>query len=219
MSHNKKHSDQHENLLKQQALEQQEVKEVLVFLKKYSKPVMTAILAVCIVVLAKQFIVNQKIKKRSQADSALMHANSAEALQNVLNDYPSTPASAVAMMGLARDKFNAGKTDEAEALYNQFIKKYAQHELASLAELNLITCKEAREQFGDAHLLYTEFAKNHAKSYLAPAAIIGQARCLEALGQLAEARSAYEDIMVNFPESSWSQIASANQKVILGKLE
>ncbi len=207
----------HEELLKQQALEQSEVKEVLVFLKKYAKPTGIAIAVVCALILTDRFFKSQRHKKASAADTALMHARTAEALQAIVDDYASTPAGPVALMGLAREKFNAGQIDEAEMLYTQFAKKHGDHELAVQAELNLIACKEAKGQLGDAHLLYGEFAKTHADSYLAPSALMNRARCLEALDQLDEAQIAYEDIIVNFPESSWSQMAEANLKVVLGK--
>ena len=47
MSSNKQHSPQHEDLLKKQSLEQQEVKEVLNFIKKYAKPAAIVVITVC----------------------------------------------------------------------------------------------------------------------------------------------------------------------------
>lgn len=212
-----KHSPMHEEVLKKQALEQQEVKEVLVFFRKYAKPAVIAVVAVCVFVLADKFLKAQRHKKEATADTALMEARNAEDLQAIVDDYASTPTGPLALMELARDKFNAGQFDEAEELYTRFTKKHSGHELAAQAELNLITCKEAKSQFGEAHLLYGEFAKKHADSFLAPSAKLGQARCLEALNELNEAQIAYEDIIVNYPETSWSRIAEANLKTVLGK--
>jgi predicted negative regulator of RcsB-dependent stress response len=213
----RQHSPQHEALLKQQALEQKEVKEVLVFFRKYAKPAAIVIALACVIVLADKFFKSQRFKKEAAADTALMNARGAEDLQDIVNDYASTPTGPLALMELAREKFNAGQFDEAEELYTKFTKKHSDHELATQAELNLITCKEAKGQLGEAHLLYGQFAKKHEEAYLAPSAMIGQARCLEALDQLDEAQIAYEDIIVNFPETAWSRIAEANLKVILSK--
>ncbi len=211
------HSPQHEELLRQQALEQQEVKEVLVFFRKYAKPAAIAIVVICAVVLADKFFKAQRYKKEAAADTALMSARGVEALQDIVNDYASTPAAPLALMMLAREKFNAGQIDESELLYTQFTKKYAGHELAAQAELNLITCKEGKDQLSEAHLLYGQFAKKHTGSFLVPSAKLGQARCLEALDLLDEAQIAYEDVIVNFPETAWSRIAEANLKMVLGK--
>jgi len=210
-------SSQHEEVLKKQALEQQEVKEVLVFLQKYAKPAAIAIIVICAIVLVDKLFKAQRHKKEATADTALMHAQSAEDLQAIVEDYASTPSGPLALMALAREKFNAGQFDEAEILYTRFKKKHGGHELAAQAELNLVTCKEANGQLGDAHLLYGEFVKKHVGSYLVPSAMMGQARCLEALDQLDEAQIAYEDIIVNFPETSWSRVAEANLKTVLGK--
>jgi TolA-binding protein len=217
MSHDEQHSPQHEELLKKQALEQQEVTEVLVFIKKYIKPIAIALVVVCVITLTNRFFKGQRVQKEAAADSALMQARSVDDLQKVLNDYPSTLAEPKALMRLALEKFNAGQTTEAELLYIQFVKEHGDHELATQAELNLIICKEAQDQLGDAHLLYGEFAAKHAESFLAPVALMGKARCLEALDLLDEAQVAYEDIIVNFPETSWGQIAEANLKVVLRK--
>ena len=211
------HSTQHEEVLKKQALEQQEVKEVLVFFRKYAKSALIVVVVICALVLANRFFKSQRQSKELRADTALMNARSADDLQAILDDYASTPAAPVALMGLAREKFNAGQIDEAEALYTQFIKKHGDQEQVSLAKLNLIACKESKSQFGEAHLLYGEFVKEHKGSYLVPSARMGQARCLEALGELGEAQIAYEDIIVNHPESSWSRMAEANLKILLGK--
>lgn len=212
-----RHSPQHEEVLRKQALEQSEVKEVLVFFRKYAKPVGIAIALVCVFVLADRFFKNQRFKKEAAADTALLEARSAADLQNVVDKYESTPSGPIAMMELARDKFNSGQFDEAEILYTQFSKAHGKHELADQATLNLITCKEAKGQFDEAHQLYGDFAASHEGSHLVPAALLGQARCLEAQGKLKEAQVAYEDISVNFSDTGWSRIAEANLKTVISK--
>jgi TolA-binding protein len=211
------HSPQHEEILEKQALEQQEVKEVLVFFQKYAKPATVVIVLICALVLADKFFKSKRQGKNLRADTALMNAQNAEDLQTILDDYASTPAAPMALMGLAREKFNTGQIDEAEALYAQFIKKHGDLEQATQAELSLIACKESKGKLGEAHLLYGKFAKDHEGSYLVPAALMGRARCLEALGELDEAQIAYEDLIVNHPESSWARMAETNLKMVLAK--
>jgi TolA-binding protein len=204
-------------VLKQQALEQSEVKEVLVFLRKYAKPAAVVIGLVCFFVLVDRSLKARRYRKEAAADAALLEANTADDLQKIVDEYAATPSGPVALMELARKKFNNGRIDEAEALYNRFTEKHAGHELALQAKLNLITCKEAKSRFGEAHLLYGQFARENAESFLVPAAMLGQARCLEALDELDEAQIVYEDIIVHFPETGWSQTAEANLKTVLSK--
>jgi TolA-binding protein len=211
------HSPHHEEVLKRQALEQSEVKEVLVFFKKYAKPAAIVLALACIFILVDKSLKSSRFKKEAKADAALMTAFDIGALQAVLDNYPSTPSGPLALMELAKEQFNAGQVDVAEALYSRFSKDYEGHELADQASLNLITCKMAKGQYADAHRLYGEFAQMHADSYLTPAALMGQARCLESLGQLEEAQIAYEDVIVNYPNTVWANDADFKLKAVLAR--
>jgi TolA-binding protein len=219
MSSEKQHSPQHEELLKKQSLEQQEVKEVLNFIKKYSKPAAIVVIAVCAFFLVDRYFKSSRIQKEIEADAALLKAASAYDFQVILDEYGSTPSAPLALMGLARQTFNAGQYDEAEALYGKFRKKYGNHDMAVQAEFNQITCREAKGQIGDAHLLYGEFVNRHRDSYLAPLAMIAQARCLESLSLLADAKQVYEDLVFSYPGSGWAQMAEANLTVVESKLK
>jgi len=219
MSSEKQHSPQHEELLKKQSLEQQEVKEVLNFITKYAKPAAIVIIAVCAFFLIDRYLKSSRLHKEIKADEALLQASSAFDYEAILDDYGSTPAAPLALMGLARQTFNAGQYAEADALYGKFLKKYGKHEMAVQAEFNQITCREAQGQIGDAHLLYGEFVINHSDSYLAPLAMISQARCLESLSMLADAKQVYEDLVFSYPGSSWAQMAEANLTVVESKLQ
>jgi TolA-binding protein len=218
MSSQKQHSPQHEELLKKKSLEQQEVKEVLNFITKYAKPTAIVVIAVCAFFLVDRYFKSSRLQKEKEADSALLQAGSASDYQAILDDYGSTPAAPLALMGLARHTFNAGQYDEAYELYGKFLKKYGKHEMAVQAEFNQITCREAQGHIGDAHLLYGEFVNKHKDSYLAPLAMIAQARCLESLSMLADAKQVYEDLVFAYPGSSWAQMAEANLTVVESKL-
>ena len=219
MSSKKQHSPQHEELLKKQSLEQQEVKEVLTFIRKYAKPTAIVTVAVCAFFLVDRYFKSSRLQKEAKADAALLQAASAYDYQAILDDYGSTPSAPPALMGLARQTFNAGQYEEADALYGRFLKKYGDHEMAVQAEFNQITCREAKGQIGDAHLLYGEFVNKHKDSYLAPLAMIAQARCLESLSLLADAKQVYEDLVFSYPGSSWAQMAEANLTVVESKLK
>ncbi|MBT8041555.1 MAG: tetratricopeptide repeat protein, partial [Pontiella sp.] len=200
----------HEELLKHQALEQSEVKEVLGFFQKYAKPAATVIIVVCAFVLINNYFKSQRLKKTAKADAALLQAQTAADYQAVLDNYGSTPSAPLALMGLAQQKFNAGQVAEAEELYSRFRAKYGTHEMASQAELNQITCIEGKGEFSEAARLYDDFMNANPDSHLAPIALLGKARCLEATEQFDGARQVYEDILVNYSESAWAQIAESN---------
>ena len=204
---------------KHQNLEKAEVKEVLAFMQKYVKPAAIGLLIVCAFVLTNSFFKNTRLKKEAAADAALLEARNAADYQAILENYGKTPSAPIALMGLAQEKFNAGQAAEAEALYSEFLQKHKKHEMVFQAEFNLITCKEAQQQFGDAIILYGDFKVAHPESHLAPVALLGKARCLEALDNFSEAKQVYEDIITFHPQSGWSRIAESNLAVVESKLK
>ena len=208
------HAPGHEELLRKQALERAEVKEVVQVYKKYAKPVLTALVAVCLVVLVAASIKSAKQKKLREADTALLRARSVEDLRAVADNYPSTPSAPLALMGVARETFNAGRTDEAAAIYQRVLKEYGTGEWALPAELALIVCKENKGLYDEAQRLYAEFAKTHPDSWLKPKAELDRGRCLENLNRIDEARTVYEDVSANYADSGWSRLADLNLRIL-----
>ena len=219
MSKEKQHSPQHQELLKKQALEQSEVKEVMDVIKKYAVPATIFILVVCGIFLFDRYLKTSKASKEAKADAALVTAMSAADYEDIIADYGSTASAPIAMMRLAMARFSSGEYAAAQELYEEFVRKYPKHEMSRQAELNAITCRESKDELGEAHLLYGDYAAKYADSYLAPVAKMGQARCLEAMGNSAEAKRAYEDLVVTYPESSWANLAETRMSVIASKLD
>jgi len=218
MTENKnEHSPQHKDLVAAQELKQHEVAEMLNFLKKYGKIAGIAVAAVLILVLTISFLKSRQNAREIKADQLLLKATNVEAYKTIAETYKNTPAAAVAILGEAKEYFNAANYDAAEKLYRQFLKKYKHHEMAKLAEFNLIMCQEAYGRFDEARNRYSDFASMNKNSYLAPMAIIGKARCLEALKKFDEARSAYEDLMAYYPGEQWSRIAQDNIRALRNK--
>lgn len=219
MSDKQPHSPKHTDVLKKQAMEQSEVKEVLNFLKKYGVPTLVAIIVICGIYLFDRSLKSSKAKKEATADTALLAARTPADFEEIVEDYGKTSSGPIALMSLGMARFSEGNYTAAQAHYSEFLKKYGDHDMALQAELNLITCQEELGGLSEAHLKYGEFAAAHPDSYLAPLARMGQARCLESMGSLEEARRAYEDLIVAYPGSSWANVAETRMKVISSKLQ
>jgi len=209
----------HEEMLKHQAMEDAEVKEVLGFFQKYAKPAGAFIIICCVLFMGDRLIKNMRANKVATADELLSKAKTAEDFQEIVDQYGKTPSGPLAMMGLAQQKFNSGDLAGAEAAYADFVKKYPKHDMAELAEFNIITCKEAQGQLGEASILYGDFKNKHEDSYLAPKALLSKARCFEALDNFAEAKLVYEDIITFYPETGWAQMAESKLAVVERKLQ
>jgi TolA-binding protein len=219
MSSEKQHSPQHKEILKKQALEQNEVTEVLNIIKKYAVPAAVAVLVVCGIFMFDRYSKASKVKKESKADAALMSAGSAADYEAVLDKYGSTSSAPIALMQLGMARFAEGDLDAAQKCYEDFLKKYAKHDMVPQAELNIITCREAKGEYSEAHLLYGTFVDTHKDSFLAPAAMMYQARCLEAMENPAEAKRTYEDLIMAYPGSSWANLAESKMTVLSSKMK
>ncbi len=219
MSNEKQHSPQHDALLKKKALEQNEVGEVLVVIKKYGVPVLVAVIVCCGIIMAKNLYTRSKLNKELNASTAMAIARTAEDFGKIVEKYGSTTSAPLAMMSQARTQFADGNFAAAQETYEAFLKKYPENEMVLQAKLNVITCREEKGELSEAHLLYSDFVLNNKDSYLAPVAMMGQARCLAELGLVDDARRAYEDLIMSYPGSAWASAADTRIKVIKSKIQ
>lgn len=192
---NHEHAPQHEELKKKQALEANEVKEVLSFLKRYSKPVGTGLFAVLIAVLAINGYTQYKTSRQAKAEKLLMAAETPQQFEVVITRYGSTPSAPVALLSMAKLFFNDGEIAQARAQYGRFLKQYKNHDMRPVAELGLAYCTEADGDFSDAAKQFDAFSKKNTSSYLRPQAILSAARCLKQAGETDEARVVLEDFL------------------------
>lgn len=209
------HSPQHEDLVKQHQLEQHEVKEVLKFINKYAKQGGIIIAAIIIVTLAYGVMKNKQQQEAIKADLLLTKANATADYETVATEYGKTKAGQVAELALAREKFNAGAYQEAEAIYAKFANN-SDPELALIAQFNQITCEEADGQLEKATSMYDAFANANKEHYLAPSALMAKARCLKESGKADEAKMIYEDLLVNDLANPWFDQINSYIKMIEG---
>ena len=219
MSNEKQHSEQHQELLKKQSLEQKEVQEVLNFFKKYAMPAAVVILAICAVFLVVRMRESSRVAKEGEADNLLLNAVCAEDYQTIVDEYGKTSSGPLALMSLAMTRYNEGNYDEAGKLYADFVERYKKDDMVPQAKLNIITCRECKGEYSEAHLLYGEFISEQPDSSLAPLALMGKARCLEAMGSEDQAKLVYEDLMVNYQGSKWANLAESRKKIIDSKIQ
>jgi predicted negative regulator of RcsB-dependent stress response len=201
------HTPQHGNLQKKQELEEHEVKEVLGFLKRYGKLIGAGILAAALTVVGSRVYANHKASRMAKAEKALMAAQTPQELENLVNEYSSTPTAPVALLDLAKTYFNDGDTAKARAQYERFLKKYKKHEMEPIAELGLAYCTEADGDFDGAATQFADFAKKYSTSYLHPQAILSVARCMQQANRADEARIVLEDFLAENGGSAWAGTA------------
>lgn len=153
---------------------------------------------------------NYKASAALTASDLLFKAQSTEQIQNIINQYPSTPAAPLAYLSLATSQFDGGQYELADHVYAEFQQKFPDHMLVEQAELGRAHCKEAAGQLNEAMDAFVRFATAHPDHYLQPLAVLGQARCLEQMSKFPEAKAVYEDfIAASGTNNQWTARAEA----------
>lgn len=197
----------HDHLQKQHELEQHEVSEVLGFLKRYGRLIGAGIAAAVIVALGSTAVRNYRTARIADAEQALMNAQSDAELEEIITRYRSTPVAPVALLNLARIRFNNGDTAAARAQYERFLGEFKTHEMAAVARLGMAHCTEADGDFSAAAAAFSDFAKAHSGHWLYPSAVLGQSRCLKQAGRTDEARIVLEDFLADYAGTRWAAAA------------
>ena len=195
---------QHDDPQQKKSLEQNEVQEVLGFLKRYGKLIGAGAVAAIVTVLVSHGFSQYKASRTAKAEQMLMESATPQQLEEVIKKYGSTPSAPIALLDLAKAVFHQGDYAGARTHYETFLKKYKKHELRAVAELGLAYCTEADADFTGAAAQFTAFADTYTGHFLQPAALLSIARCLEQAGQINEARIILEDFLAENAGTPWA---------------
>lgn len=199
-----------DDLQKKQTLEDHEVKEVLGFLKRYGKLIGAGVLAAAVTVIGSSALAHHKASQLTNAEQALMAARTPQQLEEVVNQYGSTPSAPVALLDLAKTFFNMGDYPQARVQYERFLKKFKKSDLSPIAVLGLAYCTEADGDFNGAAAQFADFAAKNSTSYLHAPAILSVARCMQLAGRVDEARIVLEDFLAENAGTSWAGTAESS---------
>ncbi|NKB25597.1 MAG: tetratricopeptide repeat protein [Kiritimatiellae bacterium] len=157
----------------------------------------------------------QKQSTHKKADALLSSATTREALQQIVEAYPSTPIGPIALLSSATKYFNSKQYALAQSTYKRFfLEDYPDHIMKYTAELGSAYCQEASGQYHQARESFLVFEKAHPDHYLTPLAVFGQARCFAQAGQGDDARVVYEDFIAANPEGDWGDYADLSLKYL-----
>ncbi len=200
----------HEKIQKKHELEQHEVKQVVDFLKRYGKLIAAGVIAATVAVLVSRGLAARKAAKMAEAEQALMTVQNPQQLEDLVNNYKSTPTAPVALLDLAKRLFNEGQFTQAREQYERFVRDYRRSDLLPIAEFGLAHCTEADGNFEAAISELKDFLAAHPGHYLESPAILAIARCMEQAGQIEEARITLEDFLAEHAGSHWSGAAETS---------
>ncbi len=188
---------------------QTEKQELMALFREHVQPVLIGLGIGLALLLAWGAYKNYKASTAMRASQMLMSSRSPEQIQQVINQYPSTPAAPIAMLTLAAQYFQSGQYDLAQFTYAQFQQKYPAHPMALAAEIGKAQCLEASGQLDQALASFEAFASANPGHFLYAPAVLGKGRCLMQMGRYAEAKAVYEDYVAANPDSGWVPLADS----------
>ncbi|HEX7194748.1 MAG TPA: tetratricopeptide repeat protein [Chthoniobacterales bacterium] len=171
------------------------------------KIVLGAALAV-LVLLCSSIYFGLQIIQTQNAEKAYSAAQSFEAWQAVIRQYPNSIAAGNAYLRIGAKLREDGKYPESDTNYETFIRQFPKHPLVVNGYVGLAANAESEKNPDKALEYWRQVATLFGNSFQAPMALFHEARITAAKGQLKEAQALYESIVQRFPESTAAGIAS-----------
>lgn len=197
----------HEQMLAKQALEAHEVKEVLNFFKKHKTTIIYGLATVVAISIVIPVLNQKKINHNAVAGQLLTNAQSDEELQLIIDKHANTSAAPGALLALARSAYNRGEYAKAQTSYNEFLKKFAKHDMAAIAAYGQAACLEAQDNLDAAAAEYQKTADAYAGNFVAPMALFNKGRLLATQGKTTDAIIAFESTISADTTGTWSSQA------------
>ena len=186
--------------------------ETRVFWERFKTEIIAALIIVVLAIVG--FGAYRFYSDRRAASALLASAKSADAYQQVIADYPNTPAAADAYILLAEAQRKEKKFTEANTTLQVFIDKNPNHELVSTAKMAMAANLESMGKNDEALSMYQQIASIYPNSFNAPLALLSQMYLLKSRNQTEEARRVCETILTRYRESFWAGEAARELRLL-----
>lgn len=187
--------------------EKTDAEKLLALAKEHGQSVLIGLGIAVAIVLGVGAYRNYQRSIALRSSQMLLGARTPEQIQQVIQQYPSTPTAPIAQLTLAGAYFDASQFDLARLAYDQFLQRYPAHPMRQSAELGRAQCLEASEQWEQAIGAFDAFVAAYSNHYLTALAYMGKARCYTQQGLFREAKAVYEDFIAAHPQSRWLPLA------------
>lgn len=140
-------------------------------------------------------------RRDTAAAGLLASAKSGQDYQQVIVQYPGTPAESSAYLLLAEAQRKEKKFVDSNATLQLFVSKNAEHELLATAHMTVAANLVSMGRTDEALAKYRQIVTSYPKSYIAPFALLAQVELLKSKGRTDEARRACETLLTNYRDS------------------
>jgi len=188
--------------------------ETRVFWERFKTEIISALIIVALAIVGFGAYRFYSDRRAASASAMLASAKSADAYQQVIADYPNTPAAADGYLLLAEAQRKEKKFTEANATLQVFIDKNPNHELVSTAKMAMAANLESMGKNDEALSMYQQIASTYPNSFNAPLALLSQVYLLKSKIQTEEARRVCETILTRYLESFWAGEAAQEVRLL-----
>ncbi len=188
--------------------------ETRVFWERFKTEIIAALIIVVLAIVGFGAYRFYSDRRAASASALLASAKSADAYQQVIADYPNTPAAADAYLLLAEAQRKEKKFTEANTTLQVFIDKNPNHELVSTAKMAMAANLESMGKNDEALSMYQQIASTYPNSFNAPLALLSQVYLLKSRNQTEEARRVCEMILTRYRESFWASEAAQELRLL-----
>ena len=129
---------------------------------------------------------NYRASRLEAASGALVNAYTTEEMEDAVSKFSGTAAQGPLRIRLAKNYYDAGRFDEAMAVYDELAAKPVDG-FEDIPVVGKAQCLEALGRFDEAQAAFDAFAETKPDSYLALTAQLGAARCFAQSGDKTKA--------------------------------
>lgn len=155
----------------------------------------------------------------ASANKELLKASTTEELETLVNNYGTWKIGNTARLRLAKSYYDAGRYEDALAMYDTCISKGAPVGFAEVAVIGRAICLEALERLDKAAEAYEAFYKGNPSHFLVMQAKMGQARVLALQGKKAEAKQMLETLKAEKNKEPMAEMAIVQLEGVIARYE
>ncbi len=188
--------------------------EAQVFWIRFRKEIAAVVIVACLAFVGYAGYRIYSDRRDAAAAGLLAGAKDAQGYQQVIAQYPNTPAEASVYLLLAEAQRKEKKFADSSATIQLFVNKNPEHELAATAHMMVAANLESMGRTDEAVSKYRQIATSYPKSYLAPFALLEQVELLKLKGRVDDARRVCEAILTNYRDSILAAEASRELRAL-----
>jgi Uncharacterized protein conserved in bacteria len=188
--------------------------ETRIFWERFKTEIIVALIIVVLAIVGFGAYRFYSDRRAAAASAMLASAKSVDAYQQVIANYPNTPAAADAYILLAEAQRMEKKFTEANTTVQIFIDKNPNHELVSTAKMAMAANLQSMGKNDEALSMYQQIASTYPNSFNAPLALLSQVYLFKSKNQTEEGRRVCETILTRYRESFWAGEAAQELRLL-----